>query len=63
MANVLAKVNTLNLKNKDTEPQKLSEELLEAKAWKAAAIAEYRRSMDFVHRLANRYKIVDGLLP
>ena len=41
--------------NKNTEQQKLREELREAKARELNATAGYCRSMNFVHRLTNRY--------
>lgn len=53
-ANVLNKANQLNLKYKDVELHKVSEELRGAKDREANVFAKYQKSMDFVTRLANR---------
>lgn len=47
--------HTLALANKDKEVQILLDELRDAKTRRVDVEAEYSRSMDFVHRLANRY--------
>lgn len=47
--------HALTLTNKDMELLKVREELKVARGREAEAIAKYRKSMDFVTRLANHY--------
>lgn len=54
-ANELNNNNHLFFANKETELQKVKEELQAAINQEADIVAEYRKSMDFVTRLANQY--------
>lgn len=47
--------NSLFVSNKDTKILKLREELNELGDQRLHAVSEYRKSMDFISRLANRY--------
>ena len=54
-ANKMIEGHSLVVTNKDIKINKLREQLEESTGRERNAVAEYRKSMDFVARLANRY--------